>query len=388
MQSLASLGSGIQGLEMSDEHLKQFLRDEKESRCDEMCGKVGDDIETIVFGLELVSNLYSSSEPDDVDEKPEVKDTKMETDEYEDIDDDEEDKGGEDDEELVNDQEALRNEEFTEDEKEKSLYVGPSGLFPVIFKKITEISTTIIPVLSTSTNSSSNGKHSRSLLTSFQKLKVRGLNSLLNLLLIVEKSWCRKYVDDLRGVAEFCFNCIVARVDGLKHSDGDIGMMNDDENVDGEGDDVKELDAAIGLLWGVIRAVDNLSDPNLKIVPSEQHLDYLLSLLPQPTNSTSHQLPPTTQTKLFLLFSILGKSLPTLPQHQTLGTTILTTIEESKSIVLISEALNCMFDVYGDKEYWYDYEVFVKGGWVVRLKKCLESVKNKVGEKLENRVYF
>ncbi|KAJ3089618.1 hypothetical protein HK100_007701 [Physocladia obscura] len=135
------------------------------------------------------------------------------------------------------------------------------------------------------------------------------------------------------------------------------------------------IESAVGAIWALALGVD-ASKLGSKIVltPTNSQVQNLISsaTLPTPTAALC--------VKCISTLGILAKHpATTIPLNQKIGLFLLQTASSSSTkLESVSEALNAIYDVYGDTDYEYDAPVFVGGGFLVVLKEFLPKFRARV----------
>ncbi|KAJ3050935.1 hypothetical protein HK097_008090 [Rhizophlyctis rosea] len=144
---------------------------------------------------------------------------------------------------------------------------------------------------------------------------------------------------------------------------------------------VEMVEAAVAAMWALVRAVDGFKLDNLKIVPTADQVHALIQSASNPAA------PDSLKVKAVGVLGILGKRQGDIGSNKAIGVFLVVLLSSTKSVEIIAEALNALFDIYGDAAFDYDLPVFVQGGFLEKLKGLFPDLRVKVKalDKRKNR---
>ncbi|KAJ3282467.1 hypothetical protein HDU79_009926 [Rhizoclosmatium sp. JEL0117] len=133
---------------------------------------------------------------------------------------------------------------------------------------------------------------------------------------------------------------------------------------------LETIESAVSAIWALARGVDEYKGTQKIILnPTQSHLQNLIQTASLPTPT------PSLALKCTATLGLLAKSTST---NATIGPFLMSTIQNPNTHVdVVSEALNAVYDVYGDAVYPWD-SVFVNGKYLDVLRGVLPGFKAKV----------
>jgi hypothetical protein len=130
----------------------------------------------------------------------------------------------------------------------------------------------------------------------------------------------------------------------------------------------------LACLWGLVKNFDSSIDAGgSRWIDLPPHfIQTMIELYAAPFSTED------IQRKLIGLLGVLGRRQGNITANQEIGKLFYNLLTEVLSISpgILSEVLNAMFDVYGDKDYDYDTMVFKQNNFIALLKQITPSVKN------------
>ncbi|KAJ3352680.1 hypothetical protein HDU83_007750 [Entophlyctis luteolus] len=136
------------------------------------------------------------------------------------------------------------------------------------------------------------------------------------------------------------------------------------------------VESAVGAIWALARGADACEAKHrIFLNPTRAQIDNLVSAASMPGA------PASLSVKCINTLGILAKPPATVLLNQIIGTFLMevaTSPGAKFKLEAVSEALNAIYDVYGDAEYAYDGPVFVKGGYLRALRDMLPRFRARV----------
>ncbi|KAJ3155340.1 hypothetical protein HK101_001564 [Irineochytrium annulatum] len=109
-----------------------------------------------------------------------------------------------------------------------------------------------------------------------------------------------------------------------------------------------------------------------EIVPTLDQANALIASCSEPKAAES------LKVKCVAILGIVGKAKCNIPVNRVIGDFLVKRLATEPSVEVIAEILNALFDVYADEFFDYDSPVFVKGGYLEKLRKVAPALRSKV----------
>jgi len=183
-------------------------------------------------------------------------------------------------------------------------------------------------------------------------IQLRSINALNNILMMMPKEWYGNNINDVKNMWEWLYN-LAGKVSTL------LSASNDEEEKKNLND---IIEAIVNTMWSLVRAVDNLNIDQIKIIPTQEQVESLIATYNNP--SVSDDLRVRCVGVLGLFCKLQGN----IPLNKIIGDFLIVIPSSCKNMEIVCEALNAIYDAYGDKAYDYDGPVFVNGGYLGKLK--------------------
>ncbi|KAJ3208578.1 hypothetical protein HK099_008690, partial [Clydaea vesicula] len=134
----------------------------------------------------------------------------------------------------------------------------------------------------------------------------------------------------------------------------------------------------IGAIWGLVKKVEKL---NFIVVPSDAQLELLLK------GCLMTEAPEAVRIKCISMMGYFGKQQGYVERNKIIGESLMELlIKEETPLILKSEILNSIYDIYADKNFDYDEPNFVKSGFLAKLKLFFPNFRGLV-KKLDKRKF-
>lgn len=189
-------------------------------------------------------------------------------------------------------------------------------------------------------------------------IQLRSINALNNIIMMMPNEWFISNITDARNMWAWLYNL------AIKFSEMSI-KKDSNKNIN------DLIEAVVNCMWSLVRAVDGLNTEHLKIVPTEEQVRSLIATYNN--SAVSDNLRVRCVGVLGLFCKLQGN----IPLNKTIGDFLIELPSTCNNMEIVCEVLNAIYDAYGDKIYDYDEPVFVKGGYLNKLKQCYPVVQRK-----------
>ncbi|KAI9183488.1 hypothetical protein H9P43_004406 [Blastocladiella emersonii ATCC 22665] len=140
------------------------------------------------------------------------------------------------------------------------------------------------------------------------------------------------------------------------------------------------LAMTLGAIWGLTKNFDTPSDLGAAswVAIPQSAVEALVQLYYSPLSSTADEEP---RVKLVGLLGVIGKRQPGhVAANAAIGAHLFALLRTPSTLppAVLAEVLNAVFDIYGDKAYDYDAQVFRQAGALAVLQAAVDGVKTVV----------
>ncbi|KAL7750918.1 hypothetical protein RI367_003497 [Sorochytrium milnesiophthora] len=142
--------------------------------------------------------------------------------------------------------------------------------------------------------------------------------------------------------------------------------------------DAEMVSMLLGCLWGLLKNFDSETDMGavswIQVPP--QHVVDLCSLYARPSIAASDE----CQVRLLGLLGVVGRRQGAVAGNKHIGDLLHSLLPTAATLppAVLSELLNSIFDIYGDKAYDYDQPVFVRLNMLAALKNSVVPVRARI----------
>jgi len=189
-------------------------------------------------------------------------------------------------------------------------------------------------------------------------IQLRSINALNNILMMMPKEWYVNNIGDVKNMWGWLYNLAGKASELLSKSTSDIEKKNLNDIIE----------AIVNTMWSLVRAVDNLKLDNIKIIPSQEQIESLIATY----NNTT--VTDDLRVRCVGVLGLFCKLQGNVALNKMIGDFLIVIPSTCKNMEIVCEALNAIYDAYGDKSYDYDTPVFINGGYLAKLKQSYPVV--------------
>ncbi|ORX42155.1 ARM repeat-containing protein [Piromyces finnis] len=187
-------------------------------------------------------------------------------------------------------------------------------------------------------------------------IQLRSINALNNILMMMPKEWYVNNINDVKNMWGWLYG-LAGKASGL------LSANNEEKN---SLNDI--IESIVNTMWSIIRAVDSLNMNEIKIIPSEEQVSSLIATY------NNVNITDDLRVRCVGVLGLFAKLQGNVSLNKVIGDFLINIPSNCKNMEIVCEALNGIYDAYGDKSYDYDGPVFVNGGYLSILKQSYPIV--------------
>ncbi|KAG4088797.1 hypothetical protein H8356DRAFT_957884 [Neocallimastix lanati (nom. inval.)] len=192
-------------------------------------------------------------------------------------------------------------------------------------------------------------------------IQLRSINALNNILMMMPKEWYVNNIGDVKNMWGWLYD-LAGKTSGLlSASTKDVEKKNLNDIIE----------AIVNSMWSLVRATDNLKMEQIKIIPTQEQIESLIATY----NNTT--VTDDLRVRCVGVLGLFCKLQGNISLNKIIGDFLIEIPSTCKNMEIVCEALNAIYDAYGDKSYDYDTPVFINGGYLAKLKQSYPVVHRK-----------